>query len=274
MTLPPPTHNQAEALGPRSKAEFERAKRITPGGSMRFASYFAPHPPVAARGSGCWITDVDGRSILDCANNFFSPIYGHAFPPVIQALHAVLDQGTAFGIPNVGEIELANEIRSRSQLLEQVRFVNSGTEAVMFAIKAARGITGRPAIAKFEGAYHGAYDAVEVSLDPTPQNWGEEVPASVAYARGTPPSIALDTVVLPFNDAIRCRQILEQNKDRLAAVLFDPIASRVGLVAATPQLLEVLSDCCRKFGILLVLDEVISYRDQPSRRPRRIRVGA
>lgn len=260
MTLPPPTHNQAAALGPRSKAEFERARRVTPGGSMRYASYFSPHPPFAARGSGCWITDVDDRGILDCANNFFSLIHGHAFPPVIQALHAVLDQGTAFGLPNVGEIELANEIRSRSPLLEQVRFVNSGTEAVMFSIKAARAITGRPAIAKFEGAYHGAYDAVEVSLDPTPQSWGEGAPASVAYARGTPPSVVQETVVLPFDDAVRCRQILEQNKERLAAVLFDPIASRVGMVAATPQLLEALSDCCKRFGILLVLDEVISYR--------------
>ena len=260
MTLPPFTHNHAAALGPRSRAEFERAKRVTPGGSMRYASYFAPHPPFAARGSGCWITDVDNRSILDCANNFFSLIHGHAFPAVIQALHAALDQGTAFGIPNVDEIALASEIRSRSPLLEQIRFVNSGTEAVMFAIKGARGITGRPAIAKFEGAYHGAYDAVEVSLDPTPPDWGAEVPASIAYARGTPPAVVQDTIVLPFNDAIGCRQILEQNKDRLAAVLFDPLASRVGMVAASPQLLEVLRDCCRRFGILLVLDEVISYR--------------
>jgi len=260
MVLPPTTHNQPGALGPRSRAEFERAKRITPGGSMRLASYFAPHPPFAARGSGPWITDVDGRHIFDCANNFFSLIHGHAFAPVINALHGILDQGTAYGVPTAHEIELANEIRERSPQLEQVRFVNSGTEAVMFAIKAARGITGRHAIAKFEGAYHGAYDPVEISLDPAPDTWGDHVPASIAYARGSPPSLLHDTLVLPFDNPTSCRQLLQENGARLAAVVLDPLASRVGMVPVGRQLLEVVTDCCRKLGILLVLDEVISYR--------------
>src|SRR5262249_36295353 len=260
MALPPTTHNQPKSLGQRSRAEFERAKHITPGGSMRLASYFAPHPPFAARGSGAWITDVDGRRIFDCANNFFSLIHGHAFAPVIDALHGILDQGTAFGIPTVHEIELAHEIRTRSPRLEQLRFVNSGTEAVMFAIKAARGITGRHAIAKFEGAYHGAYDAVEISLDPTPLNWGEAVPASVAYACGSPPSLLHDTLVLPYEDPCSCRRLLQENGERLAAVILDPLASRSGMAAADQRLLEAVTDSCRKFGILLVLDEVISYR--------------
>ena len=261
MAQPPTTHNQQpEALGPRSRSEFERAKRITPGGSMRLASYFTPHPPFAARGSGAWITDLDGRRIFDCANNFFSLIHGHAFAPVMRALHEVLDEGTAFGIPTVHEIELASEIRSRSPQLEQVRFVNSGTEAVMFAVKAARGITGRHAIAKFEGAYHGAYDPVEISLDPTPQTWGEAAPASVGYARGSPPSLLSDTLILPFDDPAMCRRLLQENADRLAAVVLDPLASRAGMVPAHQWVLEAVTDCRRKFGILLVLDEVISYR--------------
>ena len=260
MTLPPTTHNQPAALGPRSKTEFERAKDITPGGSMRLATYFAPHPPFAARGSGAWMIDVDGRHILDCANNFFSLIHGHAFPPVLEALRGVIDQGTAFGIPTSHEIDLASVIRDRSPRLEQVRFVNSGTEAVMFAVKGARGITGRHAIAKFEGAYHGAYDPVEVSLDSTPQTWGNEAPASVAYARGSPPSLLDDTLVLPFDDPSRCRLLLEEHGKRLAAVLLDPFPSRIGMVPAGQHLLEVLNECCRKLGILLVLDEVVSYR--------------
>jgi len=256
----PTTHNQPPALGPRSKAEFERAMHITPGGSMRQATYFVPHPPFAARGSDAWITDVDGRRVFDCANNFFSLIHGHAFLPVIEALRSVLDQGTAFGVPTSHEIELANEIRARSPRLEQVRFVNSGTEAVMFAVKAARGITGRHAIAKFEGAYHGAYDPVEISLDPTPQTWGDGAPASVAYARGSPPSLLHDTLVLPFDDPSRCRSLLEEHGERLAGVLLDLLPSRVGMVPAGQHLLEVLDECCRRFGILLVLDEVVSYR--------------
>jgi glutamate-1-semialdehyde 2,1-aminomutase len=256
----PHTHNQLKVLGPRSQIEFERAKNITPGGSMRAAPYFAPHPPYAARGEGCWVIDVDDRRIFDCANNFFSLIHGHAFEPVRRALHTAIDAGTAFGLPTTPETDLAEEIRLRSPELEQFRFVSSGTEAVMFAVKAARAITGRYAIAKFEGAYHGAYDYVEVSLDSSPQNWGEPFPASVLYGRGTPPSVAVDTLVLPFNKPSECRRLLEGNHHRLAAILFDPLSSRIAMVPANAELLEVLRDACSKHGILLVLDEVVSYR--------------
>ena len=252
--------NQGEILGPRSKAEFERAKAITPGGSMRAAPYFVPHPPYAMSGAGCWITDVDGRKFFDCANNFFSLVHGHAFPPVTRALHDVIDAGTAFGLPMEPETTLAEEIRARSPELEQIRFVNSGTEAVMFAVKAARALTGRSAIAKFEGAYHGAYDYVEVSLDSTPQSWGEGDPHCVLYAKGTPAAVATDVVVLPYNKPAECRRLIEQHHTRLAAIIFDPLASRVAMAPAVPELRDVLQDCCRKYGILLVLDEVVSYR--------------
>ncbi len=256
----PRSHNQGAALGPKSIAEFERSKLLTPGGSMRSATFFSPQPPYAAGGSGTFITDVDGRRLFDCANNFFSLIHGHAFQPVVKALHAALDHGTAFGLPLAGESDLAEEIRRRAPLLEQIRFVNSGTEAVMFAVKAARAITGRPAIAKFEGAYHGAYDHVEISLDSTPANWGAPHPTSVAYAEGTPAAVAGDTVVLRFNEAAECRELLERHGHRLAAVLLDPLASRVGMVPATEEFSSVLQETCRRLGILLVMDEVISFR--------------
>ncbi len=257
----PPSHNQGVALGPKSRAEFERSKSITPGGSMRASTYFAPHPPYAMGGSGAWVTDVDGRRIFDCANNFFSLIHGHAFPPVVAALHDAIDRGTAFGLPMTGESVLAEEIRRRAPRLEQFRFVNSGTEAVMFAVKAARAITGRPAIAKFEGAYHGSYDHVEVSLDPTPANWGEaDHPNAIAYAAGTPAGVVQDTLILRFNQPQQCRELLEQHRDRLADVLFDPLASRAGMVPASEEFRTVLQECCRKFGILLIMDEVISFR--------------
>lgn len=253
-------HNRQEVLGPRSRAEFTRSKQITPGGSMRAAAHFAPHPPYAARGQGCWVEDVDGRRIFDCANNFFSLVHGHAFEPVRRALHTAIDAGTAFGLPTPVESDLAEEIRLRSPELEQTRFVSSGSEAVMFAIKAARGITGRWAIAKFEGAYHGAYDYVEVSLDSSPQNWGEPDPASILYARGMPPSVAADTLVLPFNKPAECRRLIEQHHQRLAAILLDPLSTRIAMVPVSSELVEVLNECCSKYGILLVLDEVISYR--------------
>lgn len=259
-SLQPRTHNQGDPLGPNSRAEFERAKRITPGGSMRLAPYFAPQPPYAASGQGCWVTDVDGRGIFDCANNFFSLIHGHAFAPVVAALHGAIDQGTVFGLPTMAESALAEEIRARAPLLEQIRFTASGTEAVMFAIKAARALTGRPTIAKFEGAYHGAYDHVEVSLDPTPQNWGEDAPTSVPYAKGAPRAVADDTVILPFNRPAQCRQILERHAGRLAAVILDPLAARLGMVPVSRELIDVVQESCRRLGILLILDEVICFR--------------
>jgi glutamate-1-semialdehyde 2,1-aminomutase len=254
------SHNQGVPLGPQSQAAFERSKVITPGGSMRASSFFAPHPPYVKQGSGAWVTDVDGRRLFDCANNFFSLIHGHAFAPVVAALHEAVDRGTAFGLPMNGEIGLAEHLRQRAPRLEQMRFANSGTEAVMFAIKAARAITGRPAIAKFEGAYHGAYDHVEISLDSTPENWGEGDPKGVAYAAGTPQAVVDDTVILRFNDVEGCRRILEANAQRVACVVFDPLASRAGMVPAQTAFLDMLQTTCRRLGILLLLDEVISFR--------------
>jgi glutamate-1-semialdehyde 2,1-aminomutase len=246
----------------RSAAAFERAKGVIPGGSMRQATWFTPHPPYAARGEGCWVEDLDGRRILDCANNFFSLVHGHAFPPVVEAIRAAVGNGTAFGMPTQYETALAEAIRMRSPRCEQVRFCNSGTEAVMFAAKAARALTGRPAIAKFEGAYHGSYDTLEVSLGSDPSNWDgpDGDPAAVPYARGTPPAVLADTVVLPYADPERCAAILDREGGRLAAIVLDPLASRVGMVAPPEDTLDVIRAACGRHGILLICDEVISFR--------------
>ncbi|TDH59940.1 aminotransferase class III-fold pyridoxal phosphate-dependent enzyme [Dankookia rubra] len=255
-----PTDNQPPFS--RSAAEFERAKRVIPGGSMRQATWFAPHPPYAVRGEGCWVEDLDGRRILDCANNFFSLVHGHAFPPVVEALRKVVGDGTAFGMPTRHETALAEAIRSRSPRCEQIRFCNSGTEAVMFAVKAARALTGRPAIAKFEGAYHGSYDSLEVSLGSDPSNWDGSGgdPAAVPYDRGTPAGVVADTVVLPYADADRCTAILEREAPRIAAVVLDPLASKIGMVPPPAATIEAIRNAGTRHGILLICDEVITFR--------------
>ena len=255
-----PTGNQSTSS--RSAAEFERAKRVIPGGSMRQATWFAPHPPYAVRGEGCWVEDLDGRRILDCANNFFSLVHGHAFPPVVAALRKVVGDGTAFGMPTRHETALAEAIRGRSPRCEQIRFCTSGTEAVMFAVKAARALTGRPAIAKFEGAYHGSYDSLEVSLGSDPSNWDGPSgdPAAVPYDRGTPRGVVADTVVLPFADPDRCASILDREASRLAAVVLDPLASKIGMVPPPAQTIDAIRNACRRHGILLICDEVITFR--------------
>lgn len=245
-----------------SAQAFARESRVVPGGSMRQASWFAPHPPYAARGEGCWIIDVDERRILDCANNFFSLIHGHAFPPVVEALREAMGAGTAFGLPTESEILLAELLATRDPRLAQTRFCNSGTEAVMHAIKGARGVTGRHRIAKFEGCYHGSYDHAEISLDAAPANWDTASGdlASVAYVKGTPAAVLADTVVLPYDDPDRCASILKREGPTLAAVLVDPHASRVGMLPMSKEVVEVVQEACRRDGVMLILDEVINFR--------------
>ncbi|RVT91482.1 aminotransferase class III-fold pyridoxal phosphate-dependent enzyme [Rhodovarius crocodyli] len=251
-----------EAPMTRSAAAFLREQRVVPGGSMRHASWFAPHPPYAARGEGCWIIDLDGRRILDCANNFFSLAHGHAFPPIVAALTDAIAKGTAFGVPMEAEIALAETLRARNPRLEQTRFCNSGTEAVMAAIKGARGVTGRHRIAKFEGCYHGSYDHAEVSLESRPEEWDDAAgnPASIAYAKGTPPAVLADTVVLPYADADRCAAILKREGPSLAAIILDPQASKAGMVPMPAAVIAAVQQACARDGIMLIVDEVVNFR--------------
>ncbi|XSC42678.1 aspartate aminotransferase family protein [Bradyrhizobium sp. RDT10] len=218
--------------------------------------------PYAARGEGCWIVDVDGRRTLDCANNFFSLIHGHAFPPVLDAVRDSMAKGTAFGLPTESEILLAEALAARNPRMEQTRFCNSGTEAVLAAVKGARGITGRERIAKFEGCYHGAYDWIEVSLDPTPATWDDESgnPASVPSSAGTPESVLRETVVLPYDDPQRCADILRREGRSIAAIIVDPLASRAGTVPMSKETIAAVQDACRRDGVLLIADEIISFR--------------
>lgn len=246
----------------RSHSAYRRERVVVPGGSMRPASWFQPHPPYAARGEGCWVVDLDGRRLLDCANNFFSLIHGHAYEPVLDAVRDAMTRGTAFGMPTEGEIMLAETLAARTPRMEQTRFCNSGTEAVLAAIKGARGLTGRQRIAKFEGCYHGAYDWIEVSLDSTPANWNDAKgnPASLRCNAGTPDSVLQETVVLPYDDPQRCADILSHEGPTLAAVILDPHASRAGTVPMSRETAAVVQESCRRHGILLIADEVISYR--------------
>src|SRR5262249_27084206 len=171
-------------------------------------------------------------------------------------------------------VELAEEICRRNPAFQQLRFANSGTEAVLAAIKAARGYTGRPKIAKIEGSYHGAYDHAEVSLDSAPANWGEGAPAKIAYSKGTPPAVLADTVVIPFNDADAARRLIAEHGRELACVLIDLMPSRVGLVPASGEFVTALRKATRAHGVLLVFDEVITFRLAPGGLQQRYGVAA
>src|SRR5580698_4024099 len=158
---------------PNSAKLFERAKAVMPGGNTRTTVYMEPFPIYAVRGAGCRLWDADGHVYIDCINNFTAMIHGYATPSINDAVRDQLALGTAFGAPTPSEIDLAELLVSRLASVDHVRFTNSGTEAVMMAIKAARAFTGRPKIAKIEGAYHGAYDFAEVSQQPGVSDWGD-----------------------------------------------------------------------------------------------------
>jgi glutamate-1-semialdehyde 2,1-aminomutase len=219
-----------------------------------------PYPIYAARGEGCRVWDVDGNEFIDCINNFTSLIHGHAHPILVEAATRQLALGAAFGLPTESEIELAELLASRLPSVDQLRFTNSGTEAVMMALKAARAFTGRPKIAKCEGAYHGSYDYAEVSLDPTPEAWGRNAPVSVAYARGTPDNVLADVVTIPFNDVVSAVSLIREHGRELACVLVDPMPNRAGLAPADKGYLEALRSVTREVGALLIFDEVITFR--------------
>ncbi|ANG99117.1 class III aminotransferase [Brucella pseudogrignonensis] len=243
----------------KSRALFDRAKKVMPGGNTRTTVFIDPFPIYAERGDGCRMWDVDGNEYYDCINNFTAMIHGYSQPEANAAVAEQLPLGTAFGAPTLSEIELAELLVERLPSVEQIRFANSGTEGVMMAIKAARAYTGRPKIVKIEGAYHGSYDFAEVSLDSAPSNWGD-LPSSTAYAKGTPQGVLDDVIAVPFNDAEALRAVFKANGENIAAVLIDPMPNRAGLIPARSEYLQALTETARDHGALVIFDEVISFR--------------
>ena len=232
-----------------------------PGGVSRNTVLRNPHPLYAEKGEGCYVTDIEGVKRIDFSNNMASLIHGHAHPQVVAAVTKQLQKGTAFTLATEAEILYAEHLCQRNSSFEKIRFVNSGTEAVMSCLKAARAYTGRPKIAKVEGAYHGLYDYAEVSQTATPENWGSaEQPISVPVAQGTPASALNDVVIIPFNDPDRAIEILNRHADELACILIDLLPHRVGLVPATAGFVQALCSWTRRNSALLVCDEVITFR--------------
>jgi glutamate-1-semialdehyde 2,1-aminomutase len=243
-----------------SRQLHQRAQAVMPGGNTRSSVYESPFPLYVDRGSGAYLQDVDGQRYLDLTNNFTTLIHGHCYQPVADAVAEQLNRGTSFGNPTVSEIELAELICTRVSWFDQIRFTNTGSEAVMMAVRAARALTGRAKVAKCEGAYHGNYDPVEVSFDSTPENWGSNRPVAVPYNRGTPAAVLEQTVVLPFNELALTRELLTEEASDIACVLIDPMPARAGLIPAQPEYLAFLREFTRREGIVLISDEVLNFR--------------
>jgi len=246
---------------PASARLVGEARRYIAGGTTRTTIHFEPHPLYATRGDGALIWDADGTERVDFIGNYTALILGHRPPAVVAAIEDQLARGTAFAAANEQEMALARELCGRVPSVELVHFANSGTEATMYAMRLARAYTGRPAIARFEGCYHGTHDAAEVSVAPNLDRAGpDHAPLPVAEAPGIPSSVLADTLVLPYNDLPASAALLRSNRHRVAGVIIDPLMSATGLIPARPEFLHGLRLLTEELGMVLIFDEVISFR--------------
>jgi len=248
----------------RSKDLADRARSVLPGGITRTSVYFDPYPPYMERGEGCRIYDVDGNERIDFSNNYTALINGHCAPAVVAAVRDQLSRGSAFAAPTPHEVVLAELLCRRVPSVERVRFASSGTEAAMFALRAARAFTGRRKIAKAEGGFHGTSDYAAVSASPDLSRAGRtDAPVSLPDSRGLTPSVLDDVVVFPFNDIEATEACIRHHKDDLAAVIVEPVLGSAGMIPARREYLQALREITARHGILLVLDEVITLRLAP-----------
>jgi len=253
--------NEYLAKTSRSRSLHEEATAVMPGGNSRTTTFFDPYPFYIQRAQGAHVWDADGVDRLDFNGNYTSLILGHAPPDVVKAAQEAAALGMSFPGPTEHEIRLAEMLVRRLPSVESVRFTNSGTEATMNAVRAARAFTGRPKIAKFEGAYHGTHDWVLVSVAPDPKAaGGRRRPKPVAASAGVPPAVLKHTVVLPWNDAEACEEILTREAGSLACLLVDPLLGIGGVLPPVDGFLPRLREITARHGIVLVFDEVISFR--------------
>jgi glutamate-1-semialdehyde 2,1-aminomutase len=254
-------HAAYAARRPISHKLHTRAGRHMPAGDTRSVTFYKPYPTFMKYGHGFTLVDVDGIEYIDFQNNYNSLIHGHAHPKVTAAVPRQIRSGSIFGSPAESQFLLAEELCARLPGADKIRFCNSGTEATMLAIGLARYITCKSKILKMEGGYHGSHDGVQISIKPSLEKAGPiERPLSVPENDGIPPNVIRNCVVAPFNDIKITEQIITENHQDLAAIIVEPVAGACGMIPPQPWFLEMLREKASKFGILLIFDEVLSFR--------------
>jgi glutamate-1-semialdehyde 2,1-aminomutase len=239
----------------RSSELFERAQRVIPGGvnsPVRAFRAVGGTPPFIRSAAGAWLVDVDGKRYIDYVGSWGPMILGHAHPQVLSAVEAAAKAGLSYGAPTAAEVEMAELLCARVPGMEQVRLVSSGTEATMTAIRLARGFTGRDAIVKFDGCYHGHADALLVKAGSGALTFGQ--PSSA----GVPVDVANHTLVLPYNDVAAVREAFERSAARIAAVIVEPVAGNMNMVLPDAAFLPALRSLSTRHGAVLVFDEVMT----------------
>ena len=238
-----------------SQALFDRAQRVTPGGvnsPVRAFRAVGGTPRFMVSGSGAYLTDADGQRYVDLVGSWGPMILGHAHPAVVEALQGAAALGTSFGTPSPGEVELAELIVSRVEPVEQIRLVSSGTEATMSAVRLARGFTGRSKVVKFAGCYHGHVDALLASAG------SGVVTLGLPDSAGVTGAMTADTIVLPYNDLAAVERAFASSGGEIACVITEAAAANMGVVPPHEGFNRGLAELCRRYGALLVLDEVMT----------------
>ncbi len=245
---------------PELRKAHERAARVLPGGVNRNIVHHAPYPLFIESGRGAVLTDVDGNDYLDFIGNHTAMILGNCAPEVTAAVERQLARGTAWAAATRAEAVLAEEIVERLPSAERVRFTASGSEAAMLAVRVARAFTGRSLVAKFEGGYHGLSEFAMVSVAPDPARAGPAAAPTGVAANGIPAAVRDGVVVLPFNDPAAVEAIVRRHAADLAAIVVEPVMGVAGAIAPAAGFLDFLRRLTQQHGILLVFDEVISFR--------------
>lgn len=235
-----------------SKILYEKAKKLMPGGVNSPVRAFEPYPFFTSHAKGSKLYDVDGNVYIDYCIAYGPLLLGHAHPKIIEAVKKQLEKGTMYGTPTDAEVKLAELVTNMVPCLEMVRLVNTGTEATMHAIRAARGYTGRDKIVKFEGCYHGAHDYVLVKAGSGATTFG--APTSL----GVPEDTTKNTIVLPFNSIEALEKAVDQNRDEIAALIIEPIIGNAGVILPNDGYLQTIRKITKEEGTVLIFDEVIT----------------
>lgn len=240
----------------RSKQLFDKATAVIPGGvnsPVRAFKAVGGEPIFVARGEGPYFYDADGNRYIDYVLSWGPLIMGHAPPTVVEAVQAAAREGTSFGWATGREVELARRVIEAVPSVEKVRFVNSGTEATMSAVRVARGVTGRSKFIKFAGCYHGHADAF------LSESAGSGIATlGIPGSAGVPEGAASDTLTLPFNDIEAITSTMKEKSAEIAAIIVEPVAANMGLVLPAPGFLETLRELCDAHGTILIFDEVMT----------------
>lgn len=249
------------ASNERSRAHAANARECIPTGASRSLLKHPPFPFYVEHAEGIESTDLDGNKRIDFHNNYTTMIHGHGHPQIQSAVLRQLERGTSYSAPGAQEYEFVTHLCDRIRSVEQIVFNNSGTEAVMVALRIARACTGRNRIGKFEGAYHGSYDFVMVGGHELPAP-GDPAKVSVPTADlgGLPEAATEDVVLMRYNDADAVREAVARFGDELAAIILEPILFAGGVIPAEPEFLAVLREETERAGIVLICDEVVTLR--------------